>query len=302
MAKFLNTDLLNEWIPRLIEETERELVIAVPYIKASEGIYKYLKEANDRGIETTLIYRENKLLPAEKKKLMEISNLNLLHHPNLHAKCYYNEKYLIIGSMNLYEYSALNNREMAVLLHRVEVDGTRGKFNRSGRDSDDIFEDAIVEIKHIINGAHMEKQSRETITEGFEMEIIKTAQEKAEDYCRQVNKVFLNKKFQPLKKEDRWDSICKNYADKVDVTFNYRIEIVFNRDDVWRNKLYERAKADYDEFKFEGFKFYWNPNNKMVTLYRNNKHSIWEQSNEIEALQFTKQKIDEAMSYLRSYM
>lgn len=40
MAKFLNTTLLNEWIPKLINETQKELVIIVPYIKTSERIKK----------------------------------------------------------------------------------------------------------------------------------------------------------------------------------------------------------------------------------------------------------------------
>ncbi len=119
MAKFLNTDLLNEWILRLIEETERELIIIVPYIKTSGRVYKQLFEANKRGVETTIVYRENKLTPEEKRKFEALDNLNLMHHPNVHAKCYYNEKYMIIGSVNLYEYSEKNNREMGVLISKL---------------------------------------------------------------------------------------------------------------------------------------------------------------------------------------
>ena len=72
MAKFLNTTLLNQWIPKLIDETERELIIIVPYIKMSEQIFNHLKKANQRGVETTIIYREDKLSVIEKKKLMEL--------------------------------------------------------------------------------------------------------------------------------------------------------------------------------------------------------------------------------------
>ena len=118
MAIFLNTTKLNEWIPKLITETKKELVIIVPCIKTSDKMYQHLKEANDRGVETTLVYRENKLTGTEKAKFEALNNLNLMHYPNVHCKCYYNEAYLIISSMNLYEYSELNNREMGVLLHR----------------------------------------------------------------------------------------------------------------------------------------------------------------------------------------
>ena len=45
MAKFLNTASLNEWIPKLIEETKRELIIIVPYIKTSDRMYNYLQRS-----------------------------------------------------------------------------------------------------------------------------------------------------------------------------------------------------------------------------------------------------------------
>ncbi len=37
---------------------------------------------------------------------------------NLHAKCYLNERYAIITSMNLYDFSQINNNEMGVIFDR----------------------------------------------------------------------------------------------------------------------------------------------------------------------------------------
>ncbi len=39
---------------------------------------------------------------------------------NLHAKCYLNENECIITSLNLYEFSQVNNNEMGVLIYRNE--------------------------------------------------------------------------------------------------------------------------------------------------------------------------------------
>ena len=39
---------------------------------------------------------------------------------NLHAKCYLNEELCIITSLNLYEFSQINNNEMGVLIQRSE--------------------------------------------------------------------------------------------------------------------------------------------------------------------------------------
>lgn len=301
MAKFLNTSLLNQWIPKLIDETERELIIIVPYIKTSERIYSHLKKANNRGVETTLIYREDKLSITEKKKLAELSNLNLLHHPNVHAKCYYNEHYMIIGSMNLYEYSELNNREMSVLLHRNALEEQENQFGASG-DGDEIFLDAIHEINDIINAAHFEKKSRETIEDGFEMDIIKTPEEKVNELCRVLNKLFLNKKFKAHQFEGNWSCLCRNYFDNIDIRITHRVEFVFNKDEKWFADYHKKVIPVYNEFMFNGFKFYWIPYLKMATLYTNRYNKKWESFNEEQYWMEMKTGIDEAIKYLRAYL
>ncbi|WP_165764681.1 phospholipase D-like domain-containing protein [Flavobacterium cyanobacteriorum] len=173
---------------QIIDETERELIIISPYLQISEEIYLKLCYANSRGVETILIYRENQLSESERIRLLSLDNLNLMHHPTVHAKCMYNEKFLLIGSMNLYEYSAKNNREMGVVFERTINDPW-------GSDDEDVFEDALEEINEIKNSAEMERASRETITEGFELEILKSKVEKSEEYLRNINKIFIYKKF-----------------------------------------------------------------------------------------------------------
>lgn len=86
MAEFLNKKKLLEWVPRLIETAEKELIIISPYIQISEKILALLEDAQKRGVETTLIYKEGKLSEKERKRFYEIENLNLLFHPNLQIK------------------------------------------------------------------------------------------------------------------------------------------------------------------------------------------------------------------------
>ena len=81
--------------------------------------------------------------------------------------------------MNLYDYSQRNNREMGVLFRRTSEDRINNWHDyKFGQDDESIFEDTITEIKSIINGSEFEKESRETRTIGFEMEIIKTNYDK----------------------------------------------------------------------------------------------------------------------------
>ena len=129
MPLFLNTKKLNYWLPKLISKAEKELVIIVPYIQTSERIFEALKIANSNQVEIILIYRENKLPIKEKEKLLSLNNINLLHHPNIHCKCYYNGEILILSSMNLYDYSEKNNREMGILACNEFFNEDSNKYN-----------------------------------------------------------------------------------------------------------------------------------------------------------------------------
>lgn len=298
MAKFLNTALLSEWIPKLVNETERELVIIVPYIKTSEKMYNCLYEADKRGVETTLVYRENKLTDSEKAKFQSLDNLNLMHHPNVHTKCYFNEKYLIITSMNLYEYSEINNREMGVLFHRNDLEKNFG----SAADTEQVFKDAINEIRAIINSSHFEKKSRETIDLGFEMDIIKTDKEKVLEHCVKLNKVFLNKKFEPVETNNSCYPVCKDYFDKIDVTLNHRVEFTLNLPEPRLNEIYKKFIKQYNEFMIENFKLYWNHYKATIYLYPNSKSNVWNNDSETETRQHLKKGIDETIVILKKYL
>jgi hypothetical protein len=275
MAKFLNTQQLNIWIPKLIEETERELIIIVPFIQTSERIYKLLSEANSRGVETTVIYREDKLNQKEREKLQSIDNLNLMHHPNVHAKCYFNGKYLIIGSMNLYEYSEKNNREMGVLLSPERIEDENGRFSDSDRA--DVFKDAVLEIRTIMNAASLEKESRETKEEGFIIDIIQTEKEKVLDRCKILNKYFGHKKFEAYDTKYYCEPRCFNYFDKIDIVpEEKRIAIHLNFEKSHSQKIYSDFQRIYNVKMFSGFSLYWNEfPGTTVYLYPQDHHQLW---------------------------
>lgn len=302
MAKFLNTTLLNEWIPKLVNETVRELVIIVPYIKTSDKMYNCLFEANKRGVETTLVYRENKLTDIEKTKFQNLDNLNLMHHPNIHAKCYYNEKYLIITSMNMYEYSEINNREMGILLHKEEIENSKNTWNNS-IDDIQIFNDAIQEIREIINGAELEKPSRETIDEGFEMNIIKTEKELISEECVLLSKLFGHKKIEPIELSRGYFPICKNYFDKIDVIFDRRIEVVLNHSDNKLQDIYNKFTKQYNEFMIENFKTYWKHHKAPIYLYQNSRSKVWNDNNtNSDIILLHKNGIDSLIAKLKRYI
>jgi len=95
-----------------------------------------LKDADRQDKKINLVYGKDELKPDEKSKLKQLNNLSLHFSKDLHAKCYYNEKFMVIASMNLHEYSQQHNKEMGVLL---SLEGDPDAFNEALNEADSIL-------------------------------------------------------------------------------------------------------------------------------------------------------------------
>ena len=120
MAKFLTTSGVSYQVELIIKEAKKKLVLISPYVQISKVLLERLQNASDKGVQIILIYGKDELKPVEKKQLNSIENLKLYYYQNLHAKCYFNEKTMVITSMNLYEFSDKHNREMGVIEYRSD--------------------------------------------------------------------------------------------------------------------------------------------------------------------------------------
>ncbi|MGE4288932.1 MAG: phospholipase D family protein [Salinivirgaceae bacterium] len=142
MAKFLTTTRTSSELESLIIEAKEELIIISPYIKISENFYYRLKDASLRGVEINIIYGKDNLAENEYEKILNIENLSLYYLHNLHAKCYLNENKAIVSSMNIYDYSMINNREMGILINN-KVD--RQVFNELREEVHSFFNASILQ-------------------------------------------------------------------------------------------------------------------------------------------------------------
>jgi hypothetical protein len=276
MAKFLNTEKIIYWIAEIINSAEKELIIIVPYIKTSSKVFDSLNEANKKGVDITLIYREDKLNETERKKLLSLQNLNLLHHPNIHTKCYYNGELLLVCSMNLYEYSEKNNREMGALLHLKDIENNERGF--SSNDEEIEFLNAKKEIREIINGSTIDRINSKKHNGSFELDNLKSEEALAQERCNNRNRFFLNKKFEPLKqRKDLWFECCSNYYDHVNVIFEgNRVGFEFKHPDINLEQLHVKWMKSYNEFEFQDFKYYWSYFESTLYLYLDKRFN-WDQ-------------------------
>ena len=118
MAKFLTRKGIVYHIDRIIDQAEEEIVLISPYINADDETKGLIKKTT-REVTIDVIYGKRQLKPHESEFFVNL-NIKLTYREDLHAKCYLNEKEALLTSMNLYEYSQLNNEEMGILVSRKD--------------------------------------------------------------------------------------------------------------------------------------------------------------------------------------
>ena len=119
MANFLNTGKLNFLLEELIRSAKEELVLVSPYLKLNERIREFLQDLNEQ-VDIRIIYGKKELQPEERRWLAGQERIKLGFCKNLHAKCYLNEYYCIVTSMNLYDFSQVNNNEVGIGIHKSQ--------------------------------------------------------------------------------------------------------------------------------------------------------------------------------------
>lgn len=120
MAKFLNTSATNYYLEELIKNASDRLILISPFLKLNDRIKELLEDKNRLKIDVRIVYGKSELQPMEISWLNELSFVRTSFCKNLHAKCYLNESSCIITSLNLYEFSQVNNNEMGVYVSREE--------------------------------------------------------------------------------------------------------------------------------------------------------------------------------------
>lgn len=137
MAKFINTSGTTFFLEEMIKSTKKQLIIVSPYLKTKTRIRQLIESLTIRNIPVDVVFGKNDLSDDEQLWLASLGNISVRFCENLHAKCYINETTAIITSMNLYDFSQVNNNEMGVLIDCIEDKSCYG--------------DALQEVKRIID-------------------------------------------------------------------------------------------------------------------------------------------------------
>jgi len=118
MAKFLDTTGVSHHLQQLINKADEKLVLISPYLKFNQRIKQSLEDKNRLKIDIRVVYGKNDLQLDENNWLKSLTSIRSSFCKDLHAKCYLNENEAIITSMNLYEFSQVNNNEMGIYIEK----------------------------------------------------------------------------------------------------------------------------------------------------------------------------------------
>ena len=149
MAKFLTTSATTYHLEDLIKDATEKVILISPFLKLNDRIKELLDDKNRLKIDIRIVYGKSELHPTEINWLKELAFVRTSFCRNLHAKCYLSEEACIITSLNLYEFSQVNNNEMGVLITRT--------------DDADMYRDAHDEAQRIIRISDEVRISLETV-------------------------------------------------------------------------------------------------------------------------------------------
>ena len=150
MAKFLNTSATNYFLEELIKGASDRLILISPFLKLNDRMKELLADKNRLKIDVRIVYGKSELQPQEIEWLRGLTYIRTSFCRNLHAKCYMNEELCIITSLNLYEFSQVNNNEMGILIQRS--------------DDSQLYKDAYEEAQRIIRISDEVRISLERVT------------------------------------------------------------------------------------------------------------------------------------------
>jgi phosphatidylserine/phosphatidylglycerophosphate/cardiolipin synthase-like enzyme len=209
MAKYLRTSSITAELENLIRDAREKVIIISPYLKLSDQIKELLSDKEREKVDVRIIFGKQELAPKEMGFLQELKYVRLYFFKNLHAKCYLNESKMIIASMNLYEFSQQNNREMGIL---IDTENEEDKA---------VYEDATKDIESMMHNSEdfsyvkapqkvleSEKKSNKSIEpksdlSKFEYKTTKELSQETGISSRQINSTLTDKKLM-YKKAENW--------------------------------------------------------------------------------------------------
>jgi len=244
MAKFLNTSATNYYLEEMIKGAMDRLILISPFLKLNDRVKELLEDKNRLKIDVRIVYGKSELHPNEINWLRGLTYIRTSFCRNLHAKCYLNESSCIISSLNLYEFSQINNNEIGVFIDREQ--------------EPDLYRDAYDEAQRLIR-----------VSEEVRITLEKVPDSKEPASSSNVGAANLDSiPDNDLEKKEKLTTskLAKQLGLKTDVFIQKLIAKGYLDDSNGKPQLTESGKAAGGEFKnnrFGGYFLWPAPENKL---------------------------------------
>lgn len=281
MAKYLDSQNISGQISTLIKEARDDLYIISPYLQVNSQLVDLIKgkAKNSNNLTIKIIYGKNELKEQELNWIKECKDIRLYYKENLHAKCYLNEENAIITSMNLYEFSQVNNIEMGILISR---DNDKEAYSKLKEDVRFIAENSIridnlENIKQDMKKEEITNEKKKEFTESLNRQdsvlfsILKNWRlEKSKEIKQPAYIIFKDDELQEIiKKKPKNITELKNIPGisnkKINSFGNDIIEIL---DDLNKYTLVEILDTEYEYDSLNGY-------DRVKVRYLDNNKSEW---------------------------
>lgn len=118
MAEFLDTTAISYQLERLLKTAKRRIVLISPFVRLRRRVRELIEDAARIGVQIQIVYGKKEQCD-EVERLRAISRVSVTFCKNVHAKCYLNEDFGMVTSLNLYDFSQANNQEMGILFTKL---------------------------------------------------------------------------------------------------------------------------------------------------------------------------------------
>lgn len=105
-------------VMRIVEDAKAKdkVYLVSPYLQFNTNLEDVLDKAAKEGVDVRLIYRKGYELKAEDRKYLATSKIDFRCLEHLHAKLYVSDFTALVTSLNLYNYSDKESRELGILI------------------------------------------------------------------------------------------------------------------------------------------------------------------------------------------
>lgn len=116
MAKFLATNGVSYLLEGILMDAKESLTIVNPHIKMTKTFWEKLKDSQFRKVDTRIVFSKLDLSKSQKKAMASWTSCKLYEIKNLGTKCYFNEKLMVLSSMDIWDTENVNERNMGIMI------------------------------------------------------------------------------------------------------------------------------------------------------------------------------------------